>query len=300
MKKGYLLVISTALISGLSIYLNKFSVSVINPYVFTALKNVIVALFLASLILIVGRRKEIKSLNKKDVLNLIIIGLVGGAIPFLLFFKGLSITSAAKAGLIQKAMFLPVAVLAIIFLKEKINKKLFLAIIALLAGTWLLLKLTPSALNKGDLLVFLAVLFWSAELILSKHVLKKLSGLVVAGGRMFFGSIFLIIFLLATGQLNHISQLTATQINWTLITAILLIGYVITYYSGLKRIPLSVATCLLALGAPVTTLLALIFDHKLISLPEVMGAGLILAGIFFIFDLKTWKSSEKSYDPSRP
>jgi len=300
MKKGYLLVISTAFISGLSIYLNKFSVSVINPYVFTTLKNVAVALFLVSLILIVGKWSEIKALNKRSVLNLIIIGLIGGAIPFLLFFKGLSLTTAAKGGFIHKTMFLYVAVLAVIFLKEKINKKLFFSIIALLAGTFLLVKMAPIAFNKGDLLVFLAVLLWSAEQILSKHVLKKLSGLTVAAGRMFFGAIFLIIFLAATGQFKLIADLNAVQFNWMIITSILLIGYVLTYYSGLKKISVSVATCLLALGAPVTTLLSLIFDHKLISIPEVMGVGLVLTGIFFILDIRTFRRSSKIYDPSRP
>lgn len=299
MKKGYILVITTAFISGLSIYLNKFSVSVINPYVFTTLKNVAAALFLVGLILIVGKRAEIKALNKREVLNLIIIGFIGGAVPFLLFFKGLSLTSAVNGGFIHKTLFLPVAILAAVFLKEKINKKLFLGIIALLTGTWLLIKLTPSTLNTGDLLVFLAVLFWSGEQILSKHVLKELSGLTVAAGRMFFGAIFLIIFLAAMGQLNLIASLDVSQFNWMIITSILLIGYVLTYYTGLKKIPVSAATCLLALAAPVTTLLSLIFDHQLISIPELMGVGLILAGIFFFLDLKTFKRSSQLYDSSR-
>ncbi|MFH1366558.1 MAG: DMT family transporter [Patescibacteria group bacterium] len=300
MKKGYLLVISTAFISGLSIYLNKFSVSVINPYVFTTLKNVVVAVFLLSLILVFRKWEEIKKLTKKDALKLIAIGLIGGAIPFLLFFKGLSMTSAAKGGFIHKTMFLSVAILAVVFLKEKINKKLFLGILALLAGTLLLVKLTPSALNKGDLLVFLAVLLWSFEQIVSKHVLKKLSGLTVAWGRIFFGSIFLLIFLGLTGQLNGLSHLTASQISWTLLTAVLLIGYVITYYTGLKKLPVSVAACLLALGAPITVLLSLIFDRKIISLFEISGLLLISLGVFLVTDLFTYLRSLKGKIYVRP
>ena len=42
--KGFLLVLATAFISGLSIFINKFGVSVINPYIFTGLKNIIIAL----------------------------------------------------------------------------------------------------------------------------------------------------------------------------------------------------------------------------------------------------------------
>lgn len=300
MKKGYLLVISTAFISGLSIYLNKFSVSVINPYIFATLKNLAVAAFLLSMILIFRKWKEIKTLTKKDTLKLIAIGLIGGAVPFLLFFKGLSLTTAAKGGFIHKTMFLYVAILAVIFLKEKINKKLFFGISALLAGTLLLVKLTPSAPNLGDLMVFLAVLLWSVEQILSKHVLNKFSGLTVAAGRMFFGSLFLLIFLGFTGQMNLISNLNARQLSWTFVTAVLLVGYVATYYTGLKKLPVSVATCLLALGAPVTVLLSLIFDHKMISLLEIGGLLLISLGVFLVTDIFAYLRSLKGKIYVRP
>lgn len=48
--KGLLLVFATAIISGFSIFLNKYSVSVINPYIFTFLKNTTVVLMLSGLI----------------------------------------------------------------------------------------------------------------------------------------------------------------------------------------------------------------------------------------------------------
>ena len=123
MKKGYLLVLATAFISGFSIYLNKFSVSFISPEIFTFLKNASVAVFLIGLILVIGQWQKLRRLKGKQILILILIGLLGGAIPFLLFFKGLSLTSAAKGAFIHKTMFLWVAMLAPIFLKEKLNKK---------------------------------------------------------------------------------------------------------------------------------------------------------------------------------
>lgn len=49
--KGYFLVLGTAFISGFSIFINKFGVSVINPYIFTFLKNAVVALILCAIIL---------------------------------------------------------------------------------------------------------------------------------------------------------------------------------------------------------------------------------------------------------
>ena len=85
--KGLLLVFSTAIISGLSIFTNKFGVGEFDPYLFTFLKNLLVAALLVGLILSLKEFKNLKKLTKKDWLILTIIGLVGGSIPFLLFFK---------------------------------------------------------------------------------------------------------------------------------------------------------------------------------------------------------------------
>src|SRR4030043_835849 len=124
--KGLLLVFSTAIISGFSIFINKFGVGEFNPYLFAFLKNLLVAFLLVGLLLGLKEFKNLKRLAKKDWLILKIIGLVGGSVPFLLFFKGLSLTTASKGSFIHKTMFLYVAILAILFLKEKISKGLII------------------------------------------------------------------------------------------------------------------------------------------------------------------------------
>src|SRR4030043_1105694 len=125
--KGYLLILATALISGASIFINKYSVAVFNPYIFTFFKNALAAVFLSAILLVFWDFSSFKSLKKKHWLILLAIGLGGGGIPFLLFFKGLSLTSAAGASFIQKTMFVWIFILAGMLLKEKITKKFILA-----------------------------------------------------------------------------------------------------------------------------------------------------------------------------
>ena len=84
MKKGAWLVLATAIISGFAIFLNAFGVKGINPYLFTGTKNLLVAVFLLSTILLFKQFKELRKLERKDWLNLGLIGLTGGSIPFLL------------------------------------------------------------------------------------------------------------------------------------------------------------------------------------------------------------------------
>src|SRR3989338_8045765 len=302
-RRGLALVFLTALISGVSIFLNKYSVSVINPYIFTFLKNAVVAVALLSLILLLGNFKEFKKLSLRQWLNLILIGLIGGSIPFLLFFKGLSLTSSSMGSLIHKTMFAYVAVLAVIFLKEKLSKSFFIAAILLLFGNLFLLKLNSFSFNAGDLLILIAALFWAGENILSKHILKNLSGNTVAFGRMFFGSIFILLFLWFTEQLPLISTVNKQQFLWIIATAVLLFGYVITWYNGIKFVNITVATSILMIGSPITTLLNLIFSSNavnVISLAELFGIALTLIGVaimvFFVGKLRSNLTKGYNFD----
>jgi len=288
MKKGILLILLTAIISGFSIFINQFGASVVNPYVFTGLKNILVAILICGLLLAMKDWKLLKNLSKKYWGLLLTIGLAGGSIPFLLFFKGLSLTTGVQGSFIHKTMFIYVVVLAALFLKEKISKKLLFGGLFLLLGNAFLLKFIPHSLGKGDLLIFLAVLFWAVENVISKYVLKELPSRIVIWGRMFFGSIFILIFLFITGQMGLIGALNTNQISWVLITGIILFGYVITWYSGLKYVPVSLAAVILLLGAPITTLLSFV-QTGVISWQEVLGVGLALGGIVVILGFKYTK-----------
>lgn len=285
-QKGLLLVLGTAIISGFSIFINKYSVSVINPYIFTFLKNILVVLALSGIIFGTKNWKILKDLTIKQWRSLLIIGIVGGGLPFLLFFKGLSLTNAAEGSFIQKTMFIYVFLLASVFLKEKINKNFLIGGLFLMLGNLFLLgKTSLLVLNKGALLIFIATLFWAIENIISKYVLKDLSAKIVGWGRMFFGSLFILAFLLATRQLPLIGGLSLKQINWAMITAVLLLGYVLTWYNGLKHIPVSEAAAILTLGAPVTSFLNLVAGRGT-NIQEILAGILIVFGVILVLGLK--------------
>ncbi len=289
--KGLLLVLLTAIISGFAIFISKFGVSVINPYIFTGLKNVAVAILICCLLLLMKDWRLLKGLSKKYWALLFLIGLIGGSIPFLLFFKGLSLTTGSQGAFIHKTIFIYVAVLAIIFLKEKINKRFLFGALLLLLGNAFLLKFIPHSLGKGDLLILLATLFWAVENIISKYTLKKLPSRIVIWGRMFFGSIFILLFLGFTGQLNLIMSLSIAQVSWVIVTAVILLGYIMTWYTGLKYIPVSLAAPILLLGSPITTLLSFI-QTGLISQNQIFGILSILIGIIIIWRFSAIKKEK--------
>ncbi|MFH1182477.1 MAG: DMT family transporter [Candidatus Woesearchaeota archaeon] len=278
MKKGLMLVLATAVISGVSIFLNKFAVSGINSSVFTFSKNVAVALLIFSIIVLFGRLNEVRQLTTKQWSLLAAVGLIGGSIPFLLFFKGLQVTSSVTGSFIHKTMFVFVAVLAVIFLKEKLNKTILAAAALLVAGNFFLLGINTISFDTGTLLILAATALWAGENVLSKHLLGSLSGNIVAFGRMFFGSLFILAFLAASGQLNLVAELTSKQLLWILATSLLLLFYVVTWYNGLKEVKVTVAASILTLGLPITTLLNFAAGSA-VTLHEITGIIMVAAGV---------------------
>lgn len=294
--KGYLLVLGTAVISGFSIFVNQFGVKVVNSNIFAGLKNIVVAVILLCLLFWFKEWKLLAKLKIKEWLTLILVGLIGGSIPFLLFFKGLSLTSGATTSFVHKTMFVYVIILAILFLKEKINKNLVVGALLLLLGNMLLLKIFNGfQFGYGEFLVLIATLFWAVEQIISKKALEDISPKIVAWGRMFFGFLFIFIFWAATGQVKLLGGLDIGQLSWVWITAIFLLGYVLTWYSGLKYIKVSTAACILSLGAPITSLLEMaqkgIFDWQVFSGSLLMFMGVVVA-VDLISKIKKIKVSQ--------
>jgi|SRR3989344_5935937 len=291
--KGLLLVLSTAVISGFAIFINKFGVKEFDPYLFAFLRNFFVAFFLVGTILGLKEFKNLKKLTKKNWFVLTTIGLVGGSIPFLLFFKGLSLTTAANGAFIHKTMFIYVAVLAVIFLKERIPDRLLIAGAFLLIGNLYFLKFLPYGARQGDLLVLAATLFWAVENIISKYALKTLSPRIVAFGRMGLGSLFIFLFLIFTGNIQSFSKLTPVHFQWIIISSVILFGYVTTWYTGLKYINVSTAAVILLLGSPITSLLTFIFQGQGFTLYQTVGAGLLVLGVTLAIGWKAFVQTIK-------
>lgn len=277
-RKGFLLVLLTAIISGVSIFANSFAVQSFNPFVFAFLKNAAVAIFLFSLLLLFKDFSSLKKLSKKHWLQLMAIGLAGGSIPFLLFFYALQGTTAINAGFLHKTIFIWASFFAFFFLKEKISPKFLLVAVLLLAGNFLLFSI--SSFGFAEALILLAAVLWAAENAISKRVLKELPGTIVAFGRMFFGSIFILAFLASTSQIVPAFEISIAQLQWVFITSAFLAGYVFTFYSGLKHLPLHKAAALLLLAQPITIILSFAFLGTAVSIKEAFGLLLTLAGIF--------------------
>jgi len=298
--KGVCFALLTALVSGSAIFFSSFAVKALkDPFVFTTLKNIIVALALCSFFILYKKWSELKLIKTKEWIYLILIGIIGGGVSFLLFFKGLSITSAITGGFIHKTLFVWVSILAVIFLKEKLGKLQWVALGILVLGNFLLGAFNSFRFGMGEMMILLATILWAIEYVLAKKVLSNLDSLTVAWARMFFGSLTLISYLLANGKASQLFLLDKNQWGWTVLIAIFLLGYVVLWYRALKLAPASVVSSVLVSGSLVTTSLSLIFINGFkINGLQIGGIALIVAGlfIFFAFQRKSQKIQHLAFN----
>ncbi len=278
-RKGVYFALATAIVSGFSIYINKFAVMEMkDPFVFTTVKNLAVALMLLALVILPKALPELRRLSGKQWLTLGVIGCVGGSIPFLLFFYGLSQATSAGAAFIQKSLFIWVAILAVFFLGERPGKFHIAALVTLVGGNILLLGWPSSWLfSGGELMILIATMLWAVEAIIAKRVMGQVSSNVAAFGRMFFGAIVMLIYLAFTGKLDVIASLGGQQLGWIAVTSLFLFGYVSCYYAGLKHAPASIVASILVVGSVITSLLYAILDAKRYSPEQIVGMLLIVA-----------------------
>lgn len=284
--KGIQLAIITALISGVSIFVNKFVVSVIEPpLVFTAIKNTSVGLLIFGILLATKKWRQIRKLTRKESLYLILIGIIGGSLPFYLYFTGLSQIPAVNAALIHKTLVLWVAILAIPFLKEKLSPIQILGVILLFSSNLAIGGFQGLQFSSGEFLVLAATILWAVENILAKKALSSLDPDLVVAARMGFGSaILLAASALAYPQaLGNIVYLNLTQLFWLIITAAFLLGYVTTWYHALKLAPATTVASVLVASTLITNVLSAIFITHAWTITIAAQAGLTFLGIGLFF-----------------
>lgn len=288
MKKGIYFALTTALISGISIFASKIFVAKMDPIVYTTLKNGLVAIILTLIILTPKFKSKIKTLTKKDWSKLVLIGIVGGSIPFALFFTGLKMTESVNAALIHKTLFIWVAALAIPFLKEKLNVYQAIGYVLILLGVVAGSGLTFSG-DRGEQLIFLATILWAVENVIAKVTLKHIPSEIVAWARMSFGLIVLLGIVAFQGHLSSLVTLTTEQITSLVIATILLTGYVLTWYKALKYAPATVVSSILVLSTPITALLSGAFSVQVLPSGFETGTLLTILGIVVITFFPTRK-----------
>lgn len=274
---GIALALATAFVSGVSIFLNTFALKQVpDAAVYTTLKNGVAAMVLIGLLAAGGSAASIRTLRVRQWGSLALLGVIGGSLPFLLFFTGLAQASAPSATFIHKTLFVWVALLAAPLLGERLGAWQLIGLGLLLVAQVLVAPPTGVRWGTGETLIAIATLLWAIEVVVAKRVLAGLPSSVAAAGRMGFGLVVLVGYLAITGKVGGIAALAPTAWAWVGITGLLLTAYVATWYAALQRAPATVVTSVLVAGAVVTVALQGVGSSALPRV-EVLAGYAVLA-----------------------
>lgn len=298
-EKGLKLAFLAAVVSGISVFLNKFAVaSLPDPALLPAIKNFIVGIMF--LLLLVGERtklnQQIRSISKLQALQLLAVGVIGGFIPFYMFFVGLSQIPAVNANIIHKTLVVWVAIFSPLFLREKITKIQALAVLGLFASNLLPGGFGGLTYSRGEVLVLLATILWAIEVIIVKKLALSVETKLIATFRMGLGSILLLfsVALKNSFSLDPIYNLNPSQWFWIFVTSLTLFAYVYCWYHALKFSPAIEVSVILVSSTIITNILNAIFVTHSWNLVVTAQSTIIAASIMIFATPLVKKASNRN------
>ena len=197
-------------------------------------------------------------------------------------FSYISAIQFASAGLVAFLLYLYpffVAVLSMIFLRERIMPVKFLALVVALTGTGLTAAPAGGQM-AGVLLAIAAALIYSIYIIVGTHVMKHVSS--VQSSTVIFASAGFVyeLFTAFTG-----AQFPESNFGWMAMIGMILLSTilpVVAFLAGLERIGPTSAALLSTLEPVVTVLLAAWLFGERLEPVVLAGGSLILASVLLL------------------
>ncbi|EYR62868.1 hypothetical protein N866_04645 [Actinotalea ferrariae CF5-4] len=243
------------------------------------MKNLVAAVVLVGVVAAGGRAgaRLTRPTVRREWVGLGVVAVVGGSVPFVLFFEGLARASSGQSAVIHKTLLVWVALLAVPLLRERLTAWHGIAVLLLVVAQVGLVGGVPSALASGELMILGATLLWSVEVVLAKRLLAGLSSWTLGVARMAGGSVVLVVWSATQGHLAGLGAVEAAGWGWALLTGVVLAGYVATWFGALARAQAVDVTAVLVLAAPITAVLSAVVDGTALG-PQALWLLMVVAG----------------------
>jgi drug/metabolite transporter (DMT)-like permease len=196
--RGYALVLVGAVLFGLAASLTKILLNMGLAPIEASFYNQLIAgvVFLPTV--------RWRMFRRRDWWILLFLGSVGGAVAPILYYVGISTTTAANAALLANAEPLFTIVFAFLLLGERVGRRGYVMIGAIAVGAFVVatnLDFSSAAFAPflvGNLLLIGAAAFWGLDNTASAVITKRISIPAVLSVRLLLGCVFLGPIILAT------------------------------------------------------------------------------------------------------
>jgi len=263
----------------------KLSVPFIPVFTLTFLRFSIATIILY--FVVAYKDKSNYKLTKKDIPIFLFTGIIGIFGYHIFFFIALKYTTAINSSLIGATNPIITTILCIIFLKDKITFKRVIGIILSFAGVFLTVTnanfslMYNISLNKGDLLMLIAVCMWAAYSVFSKKFIHKFTPLILTFYSFLFCSVFLVPFVIYERPWLLIKQIPYYSFLAVIYMSIFasVIGYLVQQIS-IKHIGPSKTSIFINLVPIFSIILSVSILKENISVIKLFTTLIIITGVY--------------------
>ena len=188
--KSYIFLSTAQIAFALNVICGKVLVEALPTLSFITIRFFFGALSLLFIMLLtkdqIFKNRKTSSLNKADIINIFLQAFSAGFLFNLIFYLGLDYTTATSAGIISSSLPGIIAIMAVLILKERLNKqKVFALFISICGILCISIDNTitvdgPRGSYLGDFLIFISLIPEAFYSVLNKRSANKLSPLFTA------------------------------------------------------------------------------------------------------------------------
>lgn len=256
--------------------MRQFLLKEFSPFFLSAFSLTVISIFFCITAIFT---RSFVSLRKKEFILFCFAGIIGLIANQIFLFTGLKYSTATNASLIFSMSPLITAVLAGIFLKEKITKQMIIGSLIAIIGLYFVLSVKGELVfNIGDLLLFGGAATFSSNLIFVRLLSKRLSPFIITAYSFFTGAVIFDPFIVIRMEINWNHSLSI----WIFAAFSVLIGQGITtmmWNKAMNGLGAAKSAVVLNLQPIITMLLDFWIYQNPINVRKLLGAALVFLGI---------------------
>jgi drug/metabolite transporter (DMT)-like permease len=280
---SFVLLLTAVVIWGCAYVVTKSGLSELPPMLFALLRYCVASVLLVPLALARGGLARLP--QPVPWTTLLLMALNGVALYYMLFNFALSYTTASQAALIQSSFPAVMAIMAVLWLHERVTRQRILGIILAVAGVALIVARTEADTSAhdpllGGALTFASVLAWGAYTMLAKRIADA-DPLVVTAIVAALGTIMLIPgALVENGNAPMPSISAAGWVSIIYLGAFASAASYLLYSRALRDVDASLAGTFLNLAPVIGVISGVVFLGESITPLAILGGGMALSGVW--------------------
>lgn len=283
---AYLLLSLTALFWAGNFVLGRSMHLVVSPIVMAEMRWLLALLIILPFLLPKLKKNKKIIIQHWPILTLLSILSVACFNTFIYF--GLTITTATNATILQSVIPIAILIISAYWLNEAVTKRQWLGVFISLAGVLTLItkgdlsSLVDYSINKGDMLVLVAVILWAIYSILLRYRPSEIDGFTFFGLTVLIGSIALLPFAIIEYQYSTIEIVwqNSTVLSILYMAIFPSILAYIFWNKGVSELGAAKAGLFIHLMPCFGIVLSSVFLNEKIYLFHIGGVLMIFSGIY--------------------